>query len=277
MGLKIDAHHHLWEFNDREYGWMSEEMTVLRRDYYIPELRAALRAGGIDGTVVVQARQTIDETRWLLRVREGAYMIRGVVGWVPLADPDVRAYLDEFATDTGLKGVRHVLHDEPDDFYLLRDDFNNGISLLREYRLVYDLLIFERHLPQTITFVDRHPNQVFVLDHIAKPRIRERSLSPWQERMRELAKRENVYCKLSGIATEADWSAWTDEDLKPYVDTVLETFGPRRLMFGSDWPVLLLAATYEKWVATISRTLEALSTEEKSRIWGGTAMEAYRL
>ena len=275
--MKIDAHHHLWQFNDRDYVWMSEKMTVLRRDFLVPDLEAVLREGGIDGTVTVQARQMIEETRWLLGLRRGATMMRGVVGWVPLTDPGVRRHLDEFAADPGLKGVRHLLQDEPDDFYALRDDFNHGISLLREYGLVYDVLVFERHLPQTIEFVDRHPNQLFALDHIAKPRIGERVLSPWRERMRELAKREHVYCKLSGMANRADWSGWTYADLEPYFDVVLEAFGPRRLMFGSDWPVLLLAASYEKWVGAVNRKLKALSAEEQARIWGGTAVEAYRL
>jgi L-fuconolactonase len=259
MALKIDAHHHLWQFNDRDYGWMSPEMTVLRRDFLVPELQAVLQASGIGGTVAVQARQTVEETRWLLGLRREAAMIRGVVGWVPLADPDLRRYLDEFAGDPGLKGVRHVLHDEPDDLFMLREDFNRGISLLREYALVYDLLVFDRHLPQTIELVDRHPSQVFVLDHIAKPRIRERSFSPWREQMLELAKRE------------------TYGDLEPYFDVVLEAFGPRRLMFGSDWPVLLLAAPYQAWVGAVSRELETLSAEEQDRIWRGTASAAYRL
>jgi L-fuconolactonase len=277
MTLKIDAHHHLWRFNDRDYVWMSPEMTVLRRDFLVPDLQAVLQASGIGGTVAVQARQTVEETRWLLGLRREAAMIRGVVGWVPLADADLRRYLDEFADDPGLKGVRHVLHDEPDDLYMLREDFNRGISLLREYALVYDLLVFERHLPQTIEFVDRHPGQVFVLDHIAKPRIREGSLSPWRERMLELANRENVYCKLSGMVTEADWGGWTYGDLEPYLDVVLEAFGPRRLMFGSDWPVLLLAAPYEVWVGAVSRKLETLSADEQDSIWRGTASAAYRL
>ena len=275
--MKIDAHHHLWQFNERDYGWMSPDMGVLRRDFVVRDLEAVLSANGIAGCVTVQARQTIEETRWLLGLQRQASMILGVVGWVPLAAPDVRRHLDEFASDPGLKGMRHVLHDEPDNFYMLRDDFNRGISLLREYGLVYDLLVFERHLPQTTEFVDRHPSQVFVLDHIAKPRIREGVLSPWRERMLELAKRENVYCKLSGLITEADWSGWKYEDLEPYFDVVLKAFGPRRLMFGSDWPVILLAAPYATWVGAVSRKLETLSAGEQGRIWSATAAEAYRL
>jgi L-fuconolactonase len=275
--MKIDAHHHLWQFHERDYGWMSPDMGALRRDFVVRDLEAVLSANGIAGSVTVQARQTIEETRWLLELRRGTPAILGVVGWVPLAAPDVRRHLDEFASDPGLKGVRHVLHDEPDDDYMLREDFNRGVSVLRDYGLVYDLLVFERHLPQTIEFVDRHPDQVFVLDHVAKPRIREGVLSPWRERMLELAKRENVYCKLSGLVTEADWGGWTYEALEPYFDVVLEAFGPRRLMFGSDWPVILLAAPYANWLAAVSRKLEPLSAGERDRIWSATAAEAYRL
>ncbi len=275
--MKIDAHHHLWQFNELDYGWMTPEMTVLRRDFVARDLEAVLSANGIAGAVTVQARQSIEETRWLLELQRGTPVMLGVVGWVPLNEPGVRRYLDEFTAGPGLKGVRHVLHDEPDDNYMLREDFNRGVSLLREYGLVYDLLVFERHLPQAIEFVDRHPDQVFVLDHIAKPRIREGLLSPWRERMLELARRGNVYCKLSGLVTEADWSAWKYADLEPYFDVVLEAFGPRRLMFGSDWPVILLAAPYATWAEAVSRKLETFSAAEQERIWSATAAEAYRL
>jgi len=274
---KIDAHHHLWRYNARDYPWMSEAMGALRRDFLLPEFEQALGQNGIGGALTVQARQTTEETRWLLGIAQTAATIRGVVGWAPLAHPGVRDRLDEFAQNPKLKGLRHVLHDEPDDDYMLGDDFNRGLGLLKEYGLVYDILIFERHLPQTIEFVDRHPNQVFVLDHIAKPRIRNQLLSPWREWLRELARRENVYCKVSGMVTEADWDAWTPQDLAPYFDVVLSAFGPRRIMFGSDWPVLNLAASYPRWVATVQRSFAALSESEQLRIWGQTAVEAYSL
>jgi L-fuconolactonase len=274
---RIDSHHHLWRYNDRDYVWMSDAMSILRRDFLLPEYEAALAKTGIRGAVTVQARQTIEETRWLLELAQTATIIRGVVGWVPLVDPAIRAYLDEFAQNPRLKGVRHVLHDEPDDDYMLRDDFNRGVGLLQEYGLVYDILIFEHHLPQTIRLVDRHPNQVFIVDHIAKPRIRAHLLSPWREKLRELARRENVYCKVSGMVTEADWKDWTPEGLAPYFDVVLASFGPKRIMFGSDWPVLNLAASYPGWVETVQRAFAALSESEQSRIWGETAAEAYRL
>ncbi len=188
-----------------------------------------------------------------------------------------RSYLERFVQQPKLKAVRHILHDEPDDFYMLHDDFNRGVSLLRNLGLAYDILIFERHLPQTLTFVDRHPGQIFVIDHIAKPRIRDGLVSPWRERMMELAKRENVYCKVSGMATEADWNVWTADGLRPYFDVVLSAFGAKRLMFGSDWPVLTLAGGYEKWMSTFRSFIADLSPDERECICRSSAITAYRL
>ncbi len=273
----IDAHHHLWQYNPDEYGWMSGEMDLIRRDFLPEDLQRELSAAGVDGVVTVQARQRIEETEWLLELAGGHEFMRGVVGWVPLVAPDVPAVLERFAQNDKLKAVRHVLHDEPDDDYMLREDFNRGIDALLPFRLAYDILIFERHLPQTIRFVDRHPNQTFVVDHIAKPRIRDGVISPWRENLAELARRENVYCKISGVVTEADWNRWTEEQIRPYLDTVLEVFGPSRLMFGSDWPVCLLACDYARWLAIVRRAIEKLTAGEQDRILGGTAIEAYRL
>ena len=273
----IDAHHHLWKYNDRDYAWMSGAMEPLRRDFLVADLSEAIRSGGVSGTVVVQARQTVEETEWLLALAEANDCIRGVVGWVPLVDAGVASHLERFARHPKLKGMRHVLHDEPDDGYMLRSDFNRGVALLKEFRLTYDILICERHLPQTLEFVDRHPNQVFIVDHIAKPRIKDRLLSPWRERIQELAKREHVYCKISGMLTEADWKRWTPEELKPYFDTVLSAFLPARLMFGTDWPVLTLASDYATWAHMFRQAIAELSAMEKERISEGTAVEAYRL
>jgi L-fuconolactonase len=275
--LTIDAHHHLWKYNDRDYIWMSGEMTALRRDFLIPELEQVMRESGVEGTVAVQARQTTEETEWLLDLAVRHLFILGVVGWVPLVDPDVGSYLERFVQQAKLKAVRHVLHDEPDDSYMLRDDFNRGVSLLRNFGLAYDILVFERHLPQTLAFVDRHPGQIFVIDHIAKPRIRDGLISPWRERMMDLAKRENVYCKVSGMATEADWKTWTPDSLRPYFDVVLSAFGTKRLMFGSDWPVLTLAGGYGKWMSTFRSLISELSPDEQESICRSTAIAAYGL
>jgi len=225
----------------------------------------------------VQARQNIVETEFLLEIASSQSLVRGVVGWLPLCSPDVDSTIERFSTDPKFKGVRHVLQDEPDDFFMLRDDFNRGVARLIDFGLIYDILIFERHLPQATEFVDRHPNQPFVLDHVAKPRIKEGLLSPWNDRIRELAKRENVYCKISGMVTEADWDGWNVQQLKPYLDVVLAAFGPSRLMFGSDWPVLTLASDYQTWVHTVQSLIADLSTDERGRIMSGTACEAYRL
>jgi L-fuconolactonase len=256
---------------------MNDAMTLLRRDFLIPELEDVMREAGVEGTVAVQARQTITETEWLLDIAEHHPFILGVVGWAPLAAPDAGLILDRLVQHSRLKALRHVLHDEPDDFYMLNDDFNRGIDLLESYRLAYDILIFERHLPQTIVFVDRHPGQVFIIDHIAKPRIRDGVVSPWREHMEDLAKRENVYCKVSGMTTEANWNMWSPDMLRPYFDVVLSTFGPKRLMFGSDWPVLTLAGTYKTWMDTFRSFVRELSVDEQECLRRSTAIAAYQL
>jgi len=273
----IDAHHHLWKYSQEQYPWMLAGMEGIRRDFLIPELQSATQEAGINGTVAVQARQTIEETKWLLDLARTNRLIRGVVGWVPLIGADAAAQLEALAADANLKGVRHVLHDESDDFYMLRDDFNRGVSRLKEFDLRYDVLIFERHLSQTIQFVDRHPNQLFVVDHMAKPRIKNQVRSPWQELIKQLGERENVYCKLSGMATEADWSHWIESDLRPYFDVALAAFGPKRLMFGSDWPVVLVACGYKRWVDTVRSWISELSTAEQLSIMSGTAKLVYSL
>jgi L-fuconolactonase len=274
---RIDSHHHLWKYSQADYPWISEDMERIRRDFLVPDLSRAIQAAKIGGVVTVQARQSLSETDWLLDLASRHDFMRGVVGWVPLADPAVGSHLEKYWHNPKLKAVRHVLQDEPDDFYMLREDFNYGVSQLEDLGLSYDILIFERHLPQTIEFVDRHPTQIFILDHIAKPKIKSQLLSPWREHMRELARRENVYCKLSGMVTEAEWDTWTENDLRPYMETVLEFFGPRRLMFGSDWPVSLLGCPYEKWVEVVERSTASFSVSERGRLFGGSAKEAYRL
>jgi L-fuconolactonase len=274
---RIDSHHHLWKYSPAEYPWMLQEMEAIRRDFLVPDLEQAMQAGGVTGVVTVQARQSLMETEWLLELASRHAFMQGIVGWVPLVDSGVGSLLERYAANPKLKAVRHVLHDEPDDFYILREDFNRGIARLKDFDLRYDLLIFERHLPQTLVFVDRHPQQIFIVDHIAKPRIREKVLSPWRERMQDLARRENVYCKLSGMVTEADWNNWTEADLRPFIEVALDCFGPQRLMFGSDWPVALVACAYENWVRVVERATAALSIAERDCLFGNTAKEGYGL
>jgi len=275
--MKIDSHHHFWRYSKEEYSWINDDMQGIRRSFLPTDLEREIAAVGIDGVVSVQARQTLEETEDLMRWAKEHEFIRGVVGWVPLVSDSVRGDIEKFADKEELKGMRHVLQDEADDRYMLRDDFNRGVALLKDFGLVYDILIFERHLPQTLQFVDRHPDQVFVLDHIAKPRIKDGFLSPWQTNITQLAHRPNVYCKVSGMATEADWGEWTDDQLTPYLDTVFSAFGPKRLMFGSDWPVCLLATPYDRWFHLIEKYVARLSDSEQARFWGETAVEAYGL
>jgi L-fuconolactonase len=256
---------------------MSAQMQVLQRDFSIHDLAIEANAVGVVGTVAVQARQSVEETEWLLSLAKNLPLVKGVVGWAPLIDANVTAWLDQWRNNSLLKGVRHVLHDEADDEYMLRPDFNAGIRALDSYGLCYDLLIFERHLPQTISFVDRHPNQIFILDHIAKPRIGEGIFEPWKTNIALLAERPHVYCKLSGMATEAAWNNWSSEQLKPYFDHVLEVFEPSRIMFGSDWPVLNLAGSYVAWVQIVDQWLSELSETEANAIRRDTAIRVYRL
>jgi L-fuconolactonase len=275
--MRIDAHHHFWHYSTQEYGWISDSMSVLRRHYLPQDLREEIASVGIEGVVSVQARQTLAETEWLLDLADRHDFIRGVVGWVPLVSDHVRQDLEKYGGRAKLKAVRHVLQDEADDDYMLRDDFNRGIYLLHGFGLRYDILIFERHLPQAIQLVDRHPQQIFILDHVAKPRIRDGALSPWRENLRELSKRQNVFCKLSGLVTEAGHGAWTPDQLRPYMDAALEAFGARRLMFGSDWPVCLLAAGYRRWFQIVQDFAAQLTPAEQDRLFGETAVEAYGL
>jgi L-fuconolactonase len=275
--MRIDAHHHFWKYDPIEYDWISEEMCVIRRDFLPADLKAEVEAAGIDGVVSVQARQTVAETQWLLKLAGENDFIKGVVGWVPLVSDEVAADLERFAQNPKLRAVRHVLQGEPDDRYMLRDDFNAGVRALRPFGLAYDVLIFERHLPQTIEFVDRHPDQIFVLDHVAKPRIKDGLFEPWNRNLRELARRENIYCKISGMVTEADWAKWDENTLRPYAYAVLEAFGPARTMFGTDWPVCLVASGYAQWVGTVERFASDLSADERKQLFGETAVKAYGL
>ena len=253
-------------------------MSVLRRDFTPVELRCEIERAGVDGVVSVQARQSIEETEWLLGLATEHDFILGVVGWLPLAAGDVHGQLERWSHFPKLRSVRHVVQDEPDEAFLLGDDFNRGVALLGEYDLVYDILIFAKHLPNTLVFVDRHPQQPFVLDHIAKPTLRRGKFDQrWASDLRELAKRTQVSCKFSGLVTEVRDEQWSVETLRPYWDVALEAFGPERLMFGSDWPVCLLRSQYARWVAAVEQLSASLSLSEQQDLWGRTAMRAYRI
>ena len=275
--MKIDSHHHFWQYEPVEYSWMNEQMEILKQNYGPEDLYKQIKNAGIDGVLSVQASQSLKETDKLLSHSQEYDFIKGVVGWFPLADSNVESLLERYASNPWLKGVRHVVQDEPDDRFILGSDFNRGVSLLKDLNLVYDILIYERQLAASIEFVDRHPDLVFVLDHVAKPRIKDAMFEPWATQIKDLSQRENVFCKLSGMATEANWQDWSLDDLQPYMETALSCFGPERMMFGSDWPVARLAVEYERWVGICRNFISTLSTDEKIMIEGKNAVEVYKL
>ena len=275
--MRIDAHQHFWRYSAEEYDWIDDSMASLRRDFLPSDLKPELEAAGFDACIAVQARQTLEETRWLLALAEENPFIAGVVGWVDLRAEDVRDQLAACAQNSKLVGVRHVVQAEPDDEFLLRPDFLRGIAVLREFELTYDILIFPRHLPVAVEFVSRFPEQRFVLDHLAKPFIKAQTSEPWATHIRELAKFPNVFCKLSGMVTEADWKAWKFEHLKPYLEIAWEAFGPDRLMIGSDWPVCRVAGEYSQIIHLIVEFLEGCRPEDREKVLGGTAGSFWRL
>jgi len=273
----IDSHHHFWKYDPSQYDWIDDSMKVIRKDFVAENLKPLLLESGVDGVISIQARQSLEETDSLIEMARQNSFIKGVVGWLPLRDENIETYLEKYADKNIFKGVRHVIQGESDSEFILSKDFNRGIDLLKKYSLVYDILIVERQLPNTIRFVDQHPDQEFVLDHIAKPRIASSEISPWKEQIRELARRENVNCKISGMVTEADFMKWTPSQLQPYFEVILEAFGPNRLLFGSDWPVCLVATTYKNWMKLVQKTISDMSLSEKAKIMGGNAIRVYKV
>jgi L-fuconolactonase len=273
----IDAHHHLWNYHPEEYGWMDDSMEILKRDYLPADLEAELINTGVSGTVVVQARQTLEETGWLLEQADNYLFIRGVVGWVDLRSPLLVEQLEKYADHPKLVGVRHVIHDEPDDDFILGVDFMNGISKLQSYGLSYDLLIFPKHLGCAAELIKAFPGQRFVLDHLGKPPISSGELNPWKKDMKKLAALPNVWCKLSGMVTEADPMLWKKEDFIPYMDVVLNLFGADRVMLGSDWPVCTLAGAYREVMEITLEFISRLNKSEKERIQYQNAIDCYQL
>lgn len=277
MTVRIDAHHHFWKFVPDEFPWISEDMSILRRDFLPDRLFQELEKQNIQGTVAVQARQSVEETRWLLKLARQNNFIKGVVGWVDLCSPLLEEQLEEFVKDPKFIGVRHVVHDEPDDNFMVRPDFQRGIGILSKYNLTYDLLIFPKHLSLATKLVSRFPGQPFVLDHIAKPNIRSREKMTWEKHFAGLSQFSNVYCKLSGMVTEADWNNWKPDDFNYYLNTALKYFGPDRLMFGSDWPVCILAGSYEQVVNLVEHYFANISPEIVDKIMGQNCRKLYNL
>lgn len=273
----IDAHHHLWHYSAVEYDWIDSNMAVLQRDFTAADLAGAMLSADVQRTVAVQARQSLAETDELLAIARGTAEIAGVVGWLPLADATaLERALTTYAGDPLLVGARHVVQGEPAGF-LEGEAFNDGIRTLTGTGLAYELLIRADQLEEATRFVDRHPQQRFVLDHLAKPRIAAGELEPWRSKLKALAERDHVSCKLSGMVTEADWQHWSPESLRPYFHAAVAAFGPARLMAGSDWPVCLVAATYEQWWSTLRHYFAGFTTAERAGIFGGNAAAFYRL
>ena len=252
-------------------------MAALRRDFLPADLNPELERGGFQGCVAVQARQTLEETRWLLELAEQASFILGVVGWVDLRSPRLRFELESFARKSKLVGVRHIVQSEQDERFLVQPDFLRGIAMLEEFDLAYDILIYTRHLPVATEFVARFPRQRFVLDHMAKPPIKSGALDVWARGMREIAAFPNVSCKVSGLVTEADWQAWKPADLRPYLDVAFECFGASRLMIGSDWPVCAVAAPYARVMNVVKDYLGKYTASERDAVLGGNAAAFWRL
>jgi len=276
--MRIDAHQHFWRYRAEDYDWIDDDMRALRRDFLPADLAPALTAAQLDGTVAVQARQSLTETDWLLQLSDTCPSIKGVVGWLPLARDGrgVGRLLDRYEAHPRFKGLRHVLQAEP-DAYFADAGFNGALEEVAHRALVYDLLIFARQLSVALVWIDRHPSLRIVVDHIAKPVVNGAPPGEWRNQIRELARRSNLFCKFSGVVTEAPGWRWTPELVRPYFDVVLEAFGPDRVMFGSDWPVCLVATDYARWHALVERFVHPLSAAERDAIMGGTATNAYQL
>ena len=275
--MRVDSHQHFWRYHPVRDAWITDEMALLKRDFLPADLLPELRASGIDACVAVQADQSEEETRFLLDLAEKHREIAGVVGWVNLLDDKVEERLAHFSQSRKLRGFRHIVQAEPDDRFLMRKEFLRGIGMLSRFGFTYDILIYARHLHVANEFVQQFPEQKFVVDHIAKPQIKARELDGWSRGIRAIARHPNVWCKVSGLVTEADWKRWRASDFRPYLDVVFEAFGVDRLMFGSDWPVCLLGGNYAKVKAIVDDYTQSFSAADKDKLFGGNAVRFYGL
>ena len=272
--MNLDAHQHFWNYSEKEYPWIPKS-TPLHRDWLPTDLSPLLKAAGIDGSIAVQARESVEESRWLLNLSNHNPIIKGVVGWVDLQADKVEDDLGELSVHPKFVGVRHVVQGEPDDRFMLRPAFLRGLGKLKQFKLKYDLLVVPKQLPAAIEVVQKLPEQPFVLDHIAKPFIKAGTISPWKEQIQELAKSKNVLCKVSGMVTEAKAGGWKPEDFRPYLDIVFEAFGADRLMFGSDWPVCLLSGSYPQVHGLVRDYVEKLPAATRAKIFGENCAKFY--
>jgi L-fuconolactonase len=275
--MKIDAHQHFWRYDPVRDGWITDEMAALQRDFLPDELAIELRANGIDASIAVQADQSEAETVFLLELASRRERVAGVVGWIDFLSPRLPERLKFFSRFEKLCGFRHVAQAEPDDGFLARGDFVAGLRQLQGSRFTYDILIYARQLPAALELVSRLPEQRFVIDHLAKPEIKNRRVSPWAKQIQQIAKNRNVHCKLSGLVTEADWHRWKADEFRAYLDIVFEAFGVERLMFGSDRPVCVVAASYSQVVQIIDDYVKGYSAAEREKVFGGNAANFYGL
>ena len=274
---RVDAHQHFWHYNTRDQAWITDDMSRIRLDFLPADLAPQLKQSSIDYSVLVQARQDLDEAPWLLELAQQNDFIAAVVGWVDLCSDAVQGQLERFAAFEEFKGVRHIIEGEADDRFILREDFCRGIAQLARFDLTYDVLIRPRHIKYAAEFLAKFPDQPFVVDHLAKPDIKKQKLQPWRQEMQQIAQMDNVYCKLSGMVTEASWRGWTTDDFVPYIEAILDMFGPQRVMFGSDWPVCLVAAGYEQVVQIVESYLATLSDDEQTAVMGRNALDFYHI
>jgi L-fuconolactonase len=275
--MKIDSHQHFWRYNPSSHAWIDSTMGVLKKDFLPEDLEPLLQNHELDGCVAVQADQSEAETDFLLKCAEEHPFIKGVVGWLDLCAEDIEEKLQEYSKNPLLKGLRHIVQDEPDEYFMLRPEFLRGISLLEKYGLTYDILIFPKHLSSALELVKLFPNQPFVVDHIAKPKINGKIEPCWEHYMNQLGQQDHVYCKASGMVTEAKWGKWSKSDFIPYLDVVFQSFGAERIMFGSDWPVCLLSAEYKQVNCILTQYLTKYPRESRKQVMGLTAQKFYKL
>jgi L-fuconolactonase len=275
--MNIDSHQHFWHFDPVRDTWIDGSMKTIQRDFLPEDLKPILETDNIQGCVAVQANQSLEETEFLLGLTQKHDFVRAVVGWIDLQADDISDQLGKLKDRPKMAGFRHVVQTERDDNFVLKPNFQRGIKALGDFNFTYDLLVFSHQLPASITLTQNFPNQPFVLDHLAKPQIKNGKVNDWKRDIRKLAAQSNVYCKVSGIVTEADWKNWTYEEIVPYLDITFEAFGTERIMFGSDWPVCLVAAEYNEVKQVISRYISSFTESEKKKIMGGNARKFYKI
>jgi L-fuconolactonase len=275
--MRIDAHQHFWQYNPVDYSWIDDSMAAIRKDFFPGDLAPLLHRHGFDGCVLVQSEQTEKSNDFLLKMAAKNTFIKGVVAWTDFTAADIREKLALLQQQSAIKGFRHILQGEKDRAFMLREDFLAGIAALNEFNFTYDILIFPDQLPFTESFIQKFPGQKFIIDHLAKPYIKKGEIGEWQAAMEKIAAFPNVYCKLSGMATEADWQQWRKEDFIPYLDVVVNAFGAKRVVYGSDWPVCLVAATYQQQLELVEGYFSSYTASEKAAIFGGNAVQFYQL